>query len=145
MSAMRSPVLQLFFITLAAVLALSCTHKQLVKLQEETLAPQRNYGRSDDPEAELAAVAAGTTQQQVIDKFGLPVMVHTEGRALCSPWDLCSYPRTYFVYRSREASTCTIYFASGVTDRAPVCEPFIKQIVLGPGDVDPRTGMTSTH
>lgn len=142
---MHAPISRLLIAALASLLLAACTNKQLVKLQDETLAPQRNYSRADDPEAELAAVPAGMTQQQVIDKFGLPVMVHTEGRPLCSPWDSCTYPRTYFVYRTREASTCTIYFASGTTDRAPVCEPFIRQIVLGIGDIDPETGMTSTH
>lgn len=142
---MRSVILRLLVPSLTFVLLSACTHDQLVKLQERTLAPQRNYGRADDAEAELAAVPAGMTQQQVIDKFGLPIMVHTEGRTLCSPWDSCSYPHSYFVYRSREASTCTIYFASGATDRASLCEPFLKQVVLGPGDIDPRTGMTATH
>ena len=126
----------------AVALSISSDHKQIVKLQEETLAAQRNYSRADDPEADIKAVVVGTTQQQVIDKFGLPVMVHTEGRRLCAPWDSCTYPASAFIYRSTEASTCTITFAEGKVDKSPICEPFLQPVILGPGDVDPKTGRT---
>ena len=120
-----------------------CNHHRMVELQEASIAPQRNWGHADDPVAELTAVQTGTTQQQVIDKFGLPVMVHTEGRALCSPWDACTYPRSAFIYRSKEASTCTIHFAQGAVDQTVTCKPYLEPVILGPGDVDPQNGMTA--
>jgi hypothetical protein len=134
----RAVVLALVIVTSA------CTHATRIDMQQRVFAPQVNQSRSEIAQADLLALATGVPQADVLSQFKLPVMVHVQGEP-CRPWDSCNYPSSFFVYRTREDSTCTVYFSAGVISRASVCEPFRKPLVLGPGDVDPSTGLTANQ
>lgn len=106
------------------------------------MAPQLNTLRSRVAGEELQATPRGTTYQKVVETFGLPILVHVEGQ-LCKPWDSCQYEAMNFMYRSRESWTCKVTFAKGAMDRDVECVPELVHLILGPGDVDPRSGRTA--
>ncbi len=131
-------------VVLALVLTLAaaaCSHDLKVALQEHALAPQLNRGVADILAADLQALAVETPQQRVLDTFGTPLVVHIEGTP-CTPWDSCPYASSKLIYRTKESWTCTVTFLSGRIDRAATCEPFRPQLILGPGDLDPKSGLT---
>ena len=126
---------------LAFVALSSCSHDMKVAMQERVFAPQLNRGLAEVKAADLQALAVGTTQEKVLEVFGTPIMVHVEGTP-CTPWNSCQYASAKLTYRTKEAWTCTVTFLSGKIDRPATCEPYRTQLILGPGDIDPQTGLT---
>lgn len=143
-SCSRRPRLPRAVLTLlVAVVLVGCSHDTKVMLQEHQIGPQFNFARTRILRDELRAIPPGTTQEEILEKYGVPVMVHVDGREPCAPWNSCKYLASFFLYNTKENYTCEIYFALGVVDKPTVCAPFLNIPILGPGDINPRTGMTA--